>query len=244
MTISWEYDPNTTVLSVEEYERMRPVRRTQSQMILPRSVRVDMLRKEWGISNREIVSAVRSGVRAKNQRRTTLTNLGRTEKVEEFFEGATKQLLKTLFLRKGTSQKAFELEQEIQKVDDQRAQLMLEHSIEDEYDDYEASESESPWVCDAVDDDLEQAQSAVRDIDLGNYGMDDIGSHIQVEKPQSFGEEIEFNPYAASEPAIQSRNGQRIKKPVITGEEPDDDDLCEMKSIRSAKSNASTIVDC
>ena len=163
MTISWEYNPNTTVLSVEEYERSRPTRRTQSQMILPRGLRVEMLRKEWGVSQQQIARAVRSGIRAKSQRRTTLGNLGKTEKVEELIEGATKQLLKSLFLRKSSSKKAKELGDKIQIVKQQRAQRVLEHLTEGEYS--ESSYSASPWATqllpDESDNDLHQCQESM-----------------------------------------------------------------------------------
>lgn len=152
MTISWEYNPNTLILAVEEYEKSRPVRRTQSEMILPRSIRMEMLRKEWGVSQSQIASAVRSGVRAKSQRRTTVGNLGKTERVEEMIEGATKQLLKTLFLRKSTSKKAKELEAEIQKVNRQRSQIFLEGTMKYEYD---VSECFSPWQEELLPDESE-----------------------------------------------------------------------------------------
>lgn len=154
MTISWEYNPNTTILSVEEYEKARPTRRTQSEMVLPRSLRIEMLRKEWGVSQAQIARAVRSGVRAKNQRRTTLGNLGKTEKVEELIEGATKQLLKSLFLRKGTSKTAQQLGDKIQSVKQQQKQLVLEHLTDGEYSD--SSYSTSPWTAELLPDDSDK----------------------------------------------------------------------------------------
>lgn len=156
VTISWEYNPNTTVLSLEEYEKARPVRRTETQMILPKSVRVSLL-KDCGISNNQIVAAIRSGVRAKNQRRTTLGNLGRTEKVEEIIEGAAKQLLKTLFLRKSTSAKAQELQDEIQKVNNHRAQIVLEYTSKEDCDE---SDSSCPWATDLEPDESENELAA------------------------------------------------------------------------------------
>jgi hypothetical protein len=161
MTISWEYNPNTLIFAVEEYEKSRPVRRTQSQMILPRSIRMEMLRKEWGVSQSQIASAVRSGVRAKSQRRTTLGNLGKTERVEEMIEGATKQLLKSLFLRKSTSKRAKELEDQIQKVSKQRAQIRLEGNMKYEYD---GSESMNPWLTELVPDDSEHDLGPLNDV--------------------------------------------------------------------------------
>ncbi|CAB9504362.1 expressed unknown protein [Seminavis robusta] len=162
VTISWEYNPNTLVLAVEEYEKSRPVRRTQSEMILPRSIRMEMLRKEWDVSRGQIAGAVRRGIRAKNQRRTTLGNLGKTEKVEEMIEGATKTLLKTLFLRKSTSKRAKELGEQIQKVNNQRAQIVLQHTMKGEYVEtgIDESDSSSPWLAELMPDESETDRGA------------------------------------------------------------------------------------
>jgi hypothetical protein len=203
-------------------------------MILPRSVRVDMLRKEWGVSNKEVVRAVRNGVRAKNQRRTTLGNLGRTEKVEEMIEGATKQLLKSLFLRKGTSQRAFELEKEIQRVNSQRAQIYLEQTMQGEYEgQLDESDSSNPWNTELMPDESE--------ID-GTHGTfaeeqayDDrfieisTGSADKPKKPprrlsQDSNQEIEESDWQApGESASQVREIQlETRRPVITAVEPED----------------------
>lgn len=180
MTISWEYNPDTKILSVEEFEKNRPTRRTQSEMVLPRSLRIEMLRKEWGVSQSQIARAVRSGVRAKSQRRTTLGNLGKTEKMEELIEGATKQLLKSLFLRKSTSKRAQELGDKIQSVKQQQKQLVLEHLTEGEYSD--SSYSQNPWAAELLPDDSDayhQSQETIfeRDID----GSPTIRQHPSLE---------------------------------------------------------------
>ena len=168
ITISWEYNPNTLTLSVEEYEKSRPVRRTQSEMILPRSIRMEMLRKEWGISQHQIADSVRNGVKAKHQRRTTVGNLGKTERVEEMIEGATKQLLKVLFLRKSSSKKAKELGDKIQYVNNQRAKMAWNSVMKGEYE-CDDSESMSPWLTELAPDEseelgLDESTSEARDI--------------------------------------------------------------------------------
>ena len=135
VTITWEYDPNTLILSVEEYEDARPTRRTMSQMILPRSIRTEILRKEWNVSQQQIAAAVRQGIRAKSQRRTTLGNLGKTDKVEEMIEGATKQLLRTLFLRKSTSRSIQEMDEKMKRAHQQRVQHIMTQTMKEEYSD-------------------------------------------------------------------------------------------------------------
>ena len=247
VTIAWEYNPNTTILSIEEYEKARPVRRTQSQMILPRSVRVDMLRKEWGVSNHQIVCAVRSGVRAKNQRRTTLGNLGRTEKVEEMIEGATKKLLKTLFLRKGTSDRAHELEEQIQQVNSQRAQIVLMRNMKGEYDE---SESSCPWAADLLHDESESENGlshASEDRFKATTSNRD-GSLKIPEKPEPSESDRDLSS-VPEERQIQSTgesasqvppHAHRSPRPIITAVEPDDDEEQQV-SFRSSKSDP---VDC
>lgn len=135
VTISWEYNPDTMILSVEEYEDTRPTRRTMGQMVLPRSYRTEMLRKEWNVSQQQIASAVRQGIRCKSQRRTTLGNLGKTDRIEEMVEGATKQLLRTLFLRKSTSRTIKEMDEKMKLAQQQRIQYIMEHTMKDEYGD-------------------------------------------------------------------------------------------------------------
>lgn len=147
VTITWDYDPNVKVLSVEDYEKHAPNRRSMAELALPRSVREDILKKQWGIPQSQIAGAVRNTIKTKNQRRTTVQNLGRTDKIEEKWEGATKQLLKGLFLRKSTSKTAEELEQQVRQVERQRRQYLLEHTMKDEYADSAtdvASEEDRP----------------------------------------------------------------------------------------------------
>jgi hypothetical protein len=64
-------------------------------------------------------------------------------------EGATKQLLKTLFLRKSSSKKAKELEEQIQKVNKQRAQIFLQDVTKYEFD---GSECQNPWQTELLPD--------------------------------------------------------------------------------------------
>lgn len=87
-------------------------------MILPRDVRQGMLRKEWGVKQSEIASAVRNNIKVKNQRRTTVNNLSKSSKVEEAMENATRKVMKGLFLKKSTDKEVEKLLEASKKTEE------------------------------------------------------------------------------------------------------------------------------
>ena len=109
-------------VSLEDYEKTRPPRRSNYEMILPRDVRQGMLRKEWGVSQSQIASAVRANIKVKNQRRTTVNNLSKSSRVEEAFENATRKVMKGLLL-KNTNKELDKLEKQAKQAEDQRKRL-------------------------------------------------------------------------------------------------------------------------
>lgn len=99
--LSWEYNPEIEALPLEDYEDTRGPRRTSKQMAMPRSVREEILRREWGAKQSDMAQAVRENLRIKNSRRRTVNNLDTPmTKVEEKMEGVKKTLKKSLGLRK------------------------------------------------------------------------------------------------------------------------------------------------
>lgn len=88
-------------------------------MILPRDVRQGMLRKEWGVTQSQIASAVRANIKIKNQRRTTVNNLSKSTRVEEAFENATRKVMKGLLL-KNTNKELDKLEKQAREAEEQR----------------------------------------------------------------------------------------------------------------------------
>ena len=139
-SISWEYDPNSKILSIDEYEKNRPARRSHIEMVLPRSVRTSMLRKEWDCTQRQIAEAVRNNIRIKNQRRATVNNLDKADKMEEMMENAGKKLMRGLLMKKSTSQKVAELERQWQEAEKQRKQAELMLQMAGEYDPQQSSD--------------------------------------------------------------------------------------------------------
>jgi len=71
--LSWEYDPQEVEMSVEAYESSRDGnRRSKSQMLIPRDIRVDLLR-EFNVSMREIFRANDEVERAQRKRMKALS---------------------------------------------------------------------------------------------------------------------------------------------------------------------------
>ena len=79
-----------------------------------------MLRKEWGVSQSQIASAVRNNIKVKNQRRTTVNNLSKSSRMEEAFENATRKVMKG-FLMKNTSKELDKLQKDAKMAEEQRA---------------------------------------------------------------------------------------------------------------------------
>jgi hypothetical protein len=114
-------------------------------MVLPRAVRQEMLKKEWDVSQGQIAAAVRSNIKIKSQRRSTVNNLGKATKMEEMMENAGKKVFRGIMLKKGTSKQLQDLEKQYEESEKRRSQAKLEMQMADEYDD----------VIESYDDDLE-----------------------------------------------------------------------------------------
>jgi len=161
-SISWEYDPNTKTLSIDEYEKNRPARRSHIEMVLPRSVRTSMLRKEWDVTQRQIADAVRTNIKVKNQRRATVNNLDKADKVEEAMENAGRKLMRGLLMKKSTSQQVAELERQWQEAERQRKNAALQQQMAGEYDDDDGEEDEDPTAAEDEDSPVEEDEDMIR----------------------------------------------------------------------------------
>lgn len=76
--------------------------RPSAEFVMSRDYRHEML-LELGYSQREIAAAVRSVIKDKNRRRTTVNNLGTSSTVEEKMETAKNGLKRMLFMKKSSS---------------------------------------------------------------------------------------------------------------------------------------------
>jgi hypothetical protein len=98
------------VFSVNRYEHDRPYKRCQIEMVLSREEREEVLR-EWSIPQDDVIQATRDNLKAKFQRRQTVRNVRRVEKLEIAFEGAAKSLKRALHLRKRTSEEVDDMQE-------------------------------------------------------------------------------------------------------------------------------------
>ena len=107
---------------MDDYEGNRPPRRTNIEMILPRDLRQRMLRKEWDVTQNQIAAQVRTNIRIKNQRRTTVNNLDKSTKVEETVENA-RRVIANVF-GSGSKKKMRELEELMKNSEKARQQTL------------------------------------------------------------------------------------------------------------------------
>jgi len=117
-------------------------------MVLPRDVRQQMLRKEWDVTQAQIASAVRSNIKAKNQRRATVNNLGKATRMEEMMESAGKKMMRGLLLKRSTTKEVEKLQEQVKEAEIARKQHSLEEQMADEY----LNDDEVPTEDDALDE--------------------------------------------------------------------------------------------
>jgi septal ring factor EnvC (AmiA/AmiB activator) len=141
-SISWEYNV-AGELSLDDYENSRPARRSHFEMVLPRKVRHDMLRKEWDIRQKDIAEAVRRNIKVKNQRKSTVNNLNKATKLEEAMESLSRKLKRLATFQKPVSAQVKYLDQQMEKVMRQRSKLRLDIQMAQEYDEDVASTEEN-----------------------------------------------------------------------------------------------------
>ena len=166
--LAWEYNPDMAALALEEYESTRGPRRTSKQMAMPRSVREEMLRKEWGVKQSDIAQAVRESLRIKNSRRRTVMNLeSPMVKVEERMEGVKKGLKRSFGLRKSFNRQYTEWQSQAEKAAILAERLDAETMI---------AEENAAAAAAALDDADEADRSS------GMSAADVSGGHVAVKK--------------------------------------------------------------
>jgi len=108
--IGWKYG-ETRVIDFDTFETSRSYKKSTSRLILSREEREALL-LNWGASFHDIIESVRGNLKIKNQRRQTVTNLGKIERIEEAFESATRKLKSALMLRRSTGNKVKRLQEQ------------------------------------------------------------------------------------------------------------------------------------
>mmetsp|Transcript_22067 Transcript_22067/g.61329 ORF Transcript_22067/g.61329 Transcript_22067/m.61329 type:complete len:514 (-) Transcript_22067:226-1767(-) len=109
--LGWGYTKEKQI-ELDVYESNRRPRRSNVELVLTRQEREEIL-VEWGASFNEIVEAIRSNIRTKNQRRHTVNTLGRYDRWEEMMESAGRRLKRTILLQKPSGQQARELSAQV-----------------------------------------------------------------------------------------------------------------------------------
>jgi hypothetical protein len=128
---SWEYNVVGDI-GLEDFEASRGPRRCMGQMVLPRSVRQCILKKEWDVPQRDIAQSVRRNIRVKNQRIATINNLDKTTRLEEILESAGRKIKRALRFQKPVSEQVKDLESKVNEANRIREQQLLELCMAEE----------------------------------------------------------------------------------------------------------------
>jgi hypothetical protein len=103
----------------DEYESVRPPRRDSLDLVLTRQDREELL-LEWGATFQQIIEAIRTNIKVKNQRRRTVNNLGTYDRWEEAMESAGRRIKRTVLMQKPAAKKAAEM---VTQISDSSLQL-------------------------------------------------------------------------------------------------------------------------
>jgi hypothetical protein len=102
------YNPDTEILTIEDYESLRSQRRSRVQLLVPRDLREQILKVECGISRKQMASSIRTVKAVQANRRQTANNLKFAE-AEERAENVKKTLGRVVGVKKGRADKEFEI---------------------------------------------------------------------------------------------------------------------------------------
>ena len=104
-----------------------------------------MLRYEWNASRNDITESIRRNVRIKNQRRTTINNLGKATKFEEAMESASRKLKRFVRGQKSVHKQVRAMEEKIDATNRKRSKLIyLEENMSQEVEESAPSQVPSP----------------------------------------------------------------------------------------------------
>jgi hypothetical protein len=134
-SLSWDYNILHDI-DLDYYEKERPPRRVQNEMILPRNMREDLLKFECNISRKDITDSIRQNVKVKNQRRTTVNNLDKLTIFEEAMESASRKLKRFVKREKSVHKQVKDMEEQIDLSNRRRSKLIyLEQNMSQEGED-------------------------------------------------------------------------------------------------------------
>jgi hypothetical protein len=129
-------------MSVDGYETLRPPRKSQFEMVMPREERQEILMGEWKVSQGQIAFAIRTNIKAKNQRRRTVNNLGKMTKMEEMQESAVRKMKRVVTFQRRPSSQVLQMTKQHLAAEEQRDQLWKQQNQE-EHARYESHEMQN-----------------------------------------------------------------------------------------------------
>lgn len=132
LSIGWHFDAKHTTMSIDGYETLRPPRKSQFEMVMPREERQEILMDEWKVSQALIATAIRTNIKAKNQRRRTVNNLGKMTKLEEVMESAQRKMKRAVTLQRRPSLRVAEMTKMHLAAEAQRGELWDQHTAKEE----------------------------------------------------------------------------------------------------------------
>jgi hypothetical protein len=124
LSIGWNFDNQAHHMSIDTFEKLRNQRRNQLELILTREEREELLVNDWKIPLSDIAHAVRTTLKIKNQRRTTVTNLGKLTRLEEVMESAGRKCIRAFTLQRKPSTMAAMMIKQHFEAQAQRAKVL------------------------------------------------------------------------------------------------------------------------
>lgn len=131
LSLTWEYI-ETHSTNLEVYERIRGPRRDLYDLIMDRDDRQEMLVEDWNVTRVEIAHAVRENFKVKNQRRRSVHNSKKTQKMDLFLESARRKLKRTLLFQKKTSVRVEDMMQQATRAAAHMAEIMATNQLDNE----------------------------------------------------------------------------------------------------------------
>jgi hypothetical protein len=189
-------------------------------MTLTREEREALL-TDWGVSPTELINSTRALNKAKNQRRQTVRNLDKAQRVEESIESVTRKLKRVLTRKPSTSTEVEELQRQAQiaaALSPARFQANTSH--EDDLDSERRPGRQSvdnskartmPTTPGSVDD--TDAISCISGYTLGNT------TTASVREIERFHRELEFEMFGDGDQDLPSMVGQTLEVDVDIPEE-------------------------
>jgi hypothetical protein len=102
LSLDWSYNDNTQMLTIEEFEAAKPIKKNKVELLVPRHLREKILSIDCGVSRVDIANSLREIQTIKQNRNHTILNWGNF-KTEEKMENFKRSIGRVVGLRKSAS---------------------------------------------------------------------------------------------------------------------------------------------